>query len=130
MAGRRAAEWTRVRIDFTEIDRPSGTISRTSAWVPAITVWQAAHSPQPCRGHCSAAANARAATERPEPGGPVKSQAWVMAAGSSAAWRSSATAAGWPTTSSQTLTGPPVRSSAVARIRLACRTLPVAGGRC
>ena len=31
------------------------------------------------RSHCSAAANARAATERPDPGGPVNSQAWVIA---------------------------------------------------
>jgi hypothetical protein len=36
-----------VRIDLTEIDSPSGTTSRTSAWVPAMTVWQATHSPQP-----------------------------------------------------------------------------------
>ena len=32
-------------------------------------------------GHCSAAAKARAATERPEPGGPVKSQACVISPG-------------------------------------------------
>ena len=33
-----------------------------------------------CRSHSSAAANARAATDRPEPGGPVNSQACVMPA--------------------------------------------------
>ena len=90
-----------------------------------MTVWQAAHSPQPWRGHCSAAANARAATERPEPGGPVNSQAWVIAAGSSAARRSSATAAGWPTTSSQTLTAPPpaVRSTPAAGVAYPCAAI-------
>ena len=34
------------------------------------------------RSHCSAAANARAATDRPEPAGPVNSHACVIAAGS------------------------------------------------
>ena len=104
MAGRRAASCTSsAHLERTEIDSPSGTTSRTSAWVPARTVWQAAHSPHPCCGHCRAAANARAATDRPEPGGPVNSQAWVIAAGSAAAAASSATAAGCPTTSSQTV---------------------------
>jgi adenylate cyclase len=44
-------------------------------------VWQPWHSPQPVpsRSHCSAAANARAATDRPDPGGPVKIHACVMA---------------------------------------------------
>ena len=40
-----------------------------------------AHSPQPPDGHSSAAANARAATDRPDPGGPVNSQACVIAPG-------------------------------------------------
>ncbi|GAB3000420.1 hypothetical protein GCM10027184_66000 [Saccharothrix stipae] len=31
--------------------------------------------------HSNAAANARAATERPDPGGPVNSHAWVIAPG-------------------------------------------------
>ncbi len=53
-------------------------ITDTSAWVPASTVWQAWHSPQPARSHWRAAAKATAALERPEPGGPVNSQAWVM----------------------------------------------------
>ena len=50
----------------------------TSECEPASAVWQAWHSPQPPRSHCSAAANAIAAFERPDPGGPVNSQAWVM----------------------------------------------------
>ena len=114
VVGRRAAMSIVVRTSLTPIERPSGTISRTSACVPASTVWQAVQCPQPWSGHCSAAAKARAATERPDPGGPVNSQAWVMAptllvaprtsspnrmpAACSAAACSSATAAGWPTT--------------------------------
>ena len=65
------------------------------------------------------------ATDRPEPGGPVKSQAWVIAAGLSAARRSSATAAGWPTTSSQTLTARPPDRRAHASAWPAC-ILPAA----
>jgi adenylate cyclase len=51
--------------------------------VPAIVVVQARHSPQPgtpADPHCNAAAKHSAATERPEPGGPVISQACVIAA--------------------------------------------------
>ena len=47
VAGLRAASWTSERISATEMDSPSGTISRTSEWVPAMTVRQAVHSPQP-----------------------------------------------------------------------------------
>ena len=47
--------------------------------MPAKTWWQHGHSPQPPSRHSSAAANARAATDRPDPGGPVNSQAWVIA---------------------------------------------------
>ncbi|GFG54587.1 hypothetical protein MAGR_60280 [Mycolicibacterium agri] len=53
-------------------------IRRTSAWVPAIVVVHARHSPHPGTPsdvHCSAAAKHSAATERPDPGGPVISQA-------------------------------------------------------
>ena len=50
--------------------------------MPAKTWWHEGHSPQPPDGHSSAAAKARAATERPDPGGPVNSQAWVIAPGS------------------------------------------------
>ena len=69
------------RISSTPIDSPSGMIRRTSAWVPAIVVVQARHSPQPGAPsdvHCSAAAKHSAATDRPDPGGPVISHACVM----------------------------------------------------
>ena len=70
-------------------------------------VRQAGHSPQPRRltsswSQFSAAAKALAALERPEPGGPVNSQACVSPS-PSAAWRSWATTAGWPCRSSQTV---------------------------
>ena len=51
----------------------------TSGCDPASAVRQAWHSPQPVpRSHCSAAANAIATLDRPEPGGPVNNQACVM----------------------------------------------------
>ena len=110
VAGRRAANWTTARISFTEMVRPSGVTVRTSACVAAITVRQCEHWPHPPYSHCSAAAKARAATERPEPGGPVNSQAWVIAAvGTPGSPRAAATAAVsssmaccWPMTSSKT----------------------------
>ena len=79
--------------------------------MPARTWWQDGHRPQPPYGQSSAAANARAATDRPEPGGPVNSQAWVIpvarsprstAAAAAAAWRSSATTSSWPARSPNT----------------------------
>ncbi|PQM49427.1 hypothetical protein C1Y40_00356 [Mycobacterium talmoniae] len=79
--GRRAAVCTIARISSTPMDSPSGMTRRTSAWVPAIVVVQTRHCPQPGTSgevHCSAAAKHSAATERPDPGGPVTSQAWVM----------------------------------------------------
>ncbi len=79
--GRRDAICTMERISLTPIDRPSGMTRRTSAWVPAIAVVQSRHSPQPgtpSEVHCSAAAKHSAATDRPEPGGPVNNQACVM----------------------------------------------------
>ncbi len=66
----------------TPIDSPSGMTRRTSPCVPAIVVVQDRHSPQPGSPsdvHCKAAAKHSAATERPEPGGPVISQACVIA---------------------------------------------------
>ena len=53
----------------------------TSGWEPAMTSRQGLHCPQPGTGpvHCRAAAKARAAFERPDPGGPVTSQAWLIA---------------------------------------------------
>ena len=83
MLGRRDAIWTIARISSTPMDSPSGMTRRTSACVPAIVVVQARHSPQPGTPgdvHCKAAAKHSAATERPEPGGPVISQACVIAA--------------------------------------------------
>src|SRR3954454_2162615 len=109
------ARRTSARISLTPMDRPSGTTKRTSAWVAPSTVWHPWHSPQPTpsRSHSSAAANARAATDRPDPGGPVKIQAWVIAplpvavpaaiaAADRAAARSVATASPWPTRSEKT----------------------------
>ena len=116
--GRRAAGRRPARISATEIDSPSGTTECTSGWLRVSDRAAAPqHSPQPrgSRSHCSAAANARAATERPEPAGPVNSQACVIAPASRAARRDSAaaaaaaacsvaTASSWPISSSQTLT--------------------------
>ena len=85
------------------MDSPSGTTRCTSACVPARVVRHCGHAPQPSSAHCSAAANARAATDRPDPGGPVNSHACVIpaapapdttAAAAPAAARSTATASG------------------------------------
>ena len=62
--GRSAASWTRARVSSTRIDRPSVAMTVTSAWVPSIAVRHSRQIPQPSSGHCSAAANARAA-DRP-----------------------------------------------------------------
>ena len=79
--------------------------------MPARTWWQLGHCPQPWFGQSSAAANARAATDRPDPGGPVNSQACVMPstcsprssrAATAAACSSSATTRSWPTRSLKT----------------------------
>ena len=95
VAGRRAASWTTARISLTEMVRPSGVTVRTSAWVAASTVRQCEHWPHPPYSHCRAAAKALAATDRPEPGGPVNSQACVIAAaGTPSAPRDAATASG------------------------------------
>lgn len=101
----------------------------TSAWVPIRLVWQPSQNPQPgdpprARSgltHWRAAAKARAAVERPEPGGPVKSQACVIfdasatgvwsttavtwASASRAAASSCALTFSWPTRSSHTVMG-------------------------
>ncbi|BBX75878.1 hypothetical protein MSHI_37840 [Mycobacterium shinjukuense] len=69
------------RISSTPMDRPSGITRRTSACVPAIVVVHARQRPHPgsvSEVHCSAAAKHKAATERPEPGGPVINQACVI----------------------------------------------------
>ena len=95
--GRRAARPTTARISPTPMDSPSGTTQRTSGWLPASTERQDEQCPQPgsaaarsasppvrpgsALSHSKAQASARAATERPEPAGPVNSQACVIAAG-------------------------------------------------
>ena len=59
-----------------------GTTCSRSVCVPANANRHASQRPHPISTgsvHISAAANANAACERPAPGGPVKSQAWVMA---------------------------------------------------
>src|SRR4051812_42171314 len=110
-AGCRPARETRVRASSTPMDSLRVLTTSTSAWVPASAVWQASQASQPPSGHCRAAANARAAVERPEPGGPVNSQAWVMPipgsprrmpAASVAAARRTATVGSWPTRSAHT----------------------------
>ena len=74
---RRAAARSRGPRPRRSTARPASRTS-TSGWLPARTSWQVvAVRRSHRRGHCSAAANARAATERPDPGGPVNSQAWV-----------------------------------------------------
>src|SRR3954447_254596 len=109
--GRSAASWTSARASATLIESPSVATTLTSAWLPSSAVRHSRHCPQPPSGHCKAAANARAAVERPEPGGPVNSQAWVMPipgsprrvpAASVAAARRTATVGSWPTRSAHT----------------------------
>ena len=77
--GRSAASWTSARASATLIDRPSVATTLTSAWLPSSAVRHSRQWPHPPSGHWRAAANARAAVERPEPGGPVKSHACVIA---------------------------------------------------
>ena len=85
-AGDSDARRTRSRVSLTPMDSRSVRTNSTSAWVPTSVVWQPSQKPQPGAApsarsgltHCRAAAKARAAVERPEPGGPVKSQAWVI----------------------------------------------------
>ena len=104
---------TRSRACSTRIDRPS--VARTvDVGVGAVDRGAALAALRRSRpaGHSSAAAKARAATERPDPGGPVSSQAWVIAAGSATARCSVSTALSWPMTSAQTLTTPAPSSAA------------------
>ena len=78
--GASAERRTRSRTSSTPIESLSVRTTVTSAWLPASTVWHEWQVPQPggCSSHCSAAAKATAALERPEPGGPVKRNAWLM----------------------------------------------------
>ncbi len=74
------ARRTRSRTSLTPIVSFSVRTTATSAWVPARTVrqsWQPSgqSGPSPCSSHWSAAAKATAVLDRPDPGGPVNSQA-------------------------------------------------------
>ena len=104
--GERPLRRTRSRTSSTPIESFSVRISATSAWDPASTVRHSWHSPHPCSRHCSAAANATAALDRPDPGGPVNSHEWLMP-WPSAAVRSVPAARSWPTRSSHTVTASP-----------------------
>ena len=72
------ALWMSSRASFAVYDRPSVVTTSTSACPPSGAVRHASHTPHPSSGHTSAAAKQVAAVERPEPGGPVMSQACVM----------------------------------------------------
>ena len=113
---------TGLMADFRTISRASLTRNCTdsvdtrvtSGWEPASVVMQALQPPHPAAGpgpfsHCSAAAKAIAVLERPDPGGPVSRNAWVMPCPDAAARRVSMTGF-WPTRSSQTLTAGPPRA--------------------
>ena len=105
------AHATRVRSSRTSstlMERPSVRMISTSGWPWVFAELQSLQVPQPFLGQMSAWANATAADERPDPGGPVKTQAWVISWLSS--WvRDAATAlvrmsmmCSWPTRSSKT----------------------------
>ena len=78
---------TRERAVSTLMIEVSVAAKTTSAFVRAIVVRHPGHAPQPGSSpvHWRAAAKARAATERPDPGGPVMSHAWLMERASSEA---------------------------------------------
>jgi hypothetical protein len=78
---------------LAHLERGSVRTSVTSGCAPDSDVRHAVHFPQPPEPHCSAVAKARAAFDRPEPGGPVNNQAWLMACGSPATARYSVTIA-------------------------------------
>ncbi len=84
-----AARRTSSRTSSTPMDSCSVRTRVTSGWAPDSDVRQSVHSPQPPRSHCRAAAKARPALDRPEPGGPVISQAWLIACASPATARCS-----------------------------------------
>ena len=81
MVGRRAAISTRARISLTAMVSPSGTIAAHVGVGAARVVWQPGSRRSRRRRALQGGGEARAATERPEPGGPVNSQACVMAPG-------------------------------------------------
>ena len=103
VAGDRWAVITSARTSSFAIESLSVATTVTSGWVPERVVRQARHCPQPLpSSHCRVAAKARAAVERPEPGGPVTNQACAREPSGEAARRNWATAASCPTTSAHT----------------------------
>jgi hypothetical protein len=75
------AQATRVsssRISSTLIDKPSVRMISTSGCPLVFAALQALQVPQPLFGQMRDCAKATAAEDLPEPGGPVKSQAWVI----------------------------------------------------
>ena len=90
---------TSSRISSTLIVTPSVAKISTSGWLPRSAVWQSVQIPQPWLGQISDAAKALAILERPDPGGPVKSQAWV---GECRALVRVSMALDWPTISLKT----------------------------
>ena len=77
-AGACCARETREAISSILMIRRSVVTTFTSGWVPLSTRRHSPHCPHPGvwgSSHCKAAAKAKAATERPAPGGPVSSQA-------------------------------------------------------
>ena len=91
--------------DVTVVATDKLSISKDDVRALVLTAQRAPH-PVPC-SHCRVAAKARAAVDRPEPGGPVMSQACASEPSGEAARRNCATACSWPTTSSHTLMPPP-----------------------
>ena len=76
-------------ISSMEIITFSVASTETSGCDPDCTMRQLLHVPQPAFSQSNEAANAMAAFERPEPGGPVSSQAWCSPSSLVAtAWRS------------------------------------------
>ena len=90
-AGLRCASSTSGRAVSARMKTPSVATTVTSGCSPRRVVVQSWQTPHPPVSHCRAAANARAAFERPDPGGPVSSQACVIADGSVIAARSTST---------------------------------------
>jgi len=109
----RDAVATRSRTSWMLITTFSVLTVVTSGCVPASVMRQPLQVPQPVpSSHWRAAANARAATDRPEPGGPVNSHACVMARGSRTAWVRVATTWSCPTRDDQTLIAAPAGARA------------------
>lgn len=104
---------TSSRTVATEIVVTSEARISTSGWELDMTSEHPSHSPHPTSGpvHSRAAANALAAVDLPEPGGPVMSHEWVipgppLRAAVAARFRVSI-AASWPARSSKTLIAGP-----------------------